>query len=114
MLSDANLPKSYWLEALNYAVHLHNISLSKALATTPTEAYSSTKLDVSRLRVFSCMAHVHVPEHSRDKLATRSLPCTFLSFANNRSAFHLIHRPTKKFIESRDIVFDKGGPHSVP
>jgi transposase InsO family protein len=49
MLLDANLPKSYWLEALNYAVHLHNVLLSKALATMPTKAYSGTKLDISRL-----------------------------------------------------------------
>jgi hypothetical protein len=110
MLSDANLPKSYWLEALNYAVHLHNISPSNALTTMPTEAYSGTKPDVSQLRVFGCTAHIHVSEHSQDKLAAHSLPCTFLGFANNRSAFHLIHRLTKKFIESRDVVFNEGGP----
>jgi hypothetical protein len=34
----------------------------------------------------------------------------FLGFANNHSAFRLIYRPTKKFIESRDVVFDEGGP----
>jgi len=47
MLSDANLPETYWLEALNYAVLLHNISPSKSLGTTPTEEYTGTKLDIS-------------------------------------------------------------------
>jgi hypothetical protein len=47
MLSDANLPESYWLEALNYAILLHNVSPSKSLGTTPTEAYTGTKPDVS-------------------------------------------------------------------
>jgi hypothetical protein len=36
--------------------------------------------------------------------------CTFLGFAQQRSAFCLVHRPTKKFLESCDIVFDEGGP----
>jgi transposase InsO family protein len=40
MLSDANLPKSYWLEALNYTVLLHNVSPSKSLGMTPTEEYA--------------------------------------------------------------------------
>ena len=38
------------------------------------------------------------------------MACTFLGFAQQRSAFQLIHRPTKKFLESRDVVFDEGGP----
>ena len=46
MLSDANLPKSYWLEALCYAVVLHNVSPSKSLGTTPTEEYTGMKPDV--------------------------------------------------------------------
>jgi transposase InsO family protein len=81
MLSDANLPESYWLEALNYAVLLHNVSPSKFLGTTPTEEYTGTKPDISRLRVFGCVAHVYVPAHARGKLSARSMACTFLGFA---------------------------------
>jgi len=110
MLSDADLPKSYWLEALNYAVLLHNVSPSKSLGTTPTEEYTGTKPDVSRLCVFGCVAHVHVPEQVRGKLSACSMTCTFLGFAQQYSVFHLVHRPTQKFLESRDIVFNEGGP----
>ena len=49
MLSDADLPKSYWLEALHYAILLHNVSPSKSLGTTPTKEYTGMKLDVSQL-----------------------------------------------------------------
>ena len=49
MLADAQLPKSYWLEALNYATFLHNISSSHSITTTPTKAYTGTKPDVSWL-----------------------------------------------------------------
>lgn len=35
--------------------------------------------------------------------------CTFLGYARNRHAYRLVHRPTKRFLESRDVVFDEGG-----
>jgi hypothetical protein len=47
MLSNTDLSKSYWLEALNYAILLHNVSPSKSLGTTLTEEYTGTKPDVS-------------------------------------------------------------------
>jgi len=81
MLADTNLPKSYWLEAINYATFLHNLSPSCSVTTSPSELYTRTKPDVSRLRVFGCTAHMHVPEKSRDKLSAHSLSCTFLSFS---------------------------------
>jgi len=56
------------------------------------------------------VAHVHVPEQVRSKLSTHSMACTFLGFAQQCSVFRLVHRPTQKFIESCDIVFDEGGP----
>jgi len=82
MLANTNLPKSYWLEALNYATLLHNLSPSRSIANTPSEAYIGMKLDVSRLHVFGCTAHVHVPKKLWDKLSAHSLPCTFLGFSH--------------------------------
>jgi hypothetical protein len=45
MLTDANLPKSYWLEVLNYATLLHNVSPSRSISSTPSKAYMGTRLD---------------------------------------------------------------------
>jgi len=81
MLTNANLPKSYWLEALNYATYLHNLSPSHSVSTTPSELYTGTKPNILQLRVFGCTAHTHVPEKSRDKLSAHSLTCTFLGFS---------------------------------
>jgi hypothetical protein len=81
MLSDANLHKSYWLKALNYAVLLHNVSPLKSLGSTPTEEYTGIKLDISQLCVFGYVAHVHMLEQARGKLSAHSMACTFLSFA---------------------------------
>jgi len=72
MLADADLPKSYWLEVLNYATLLHNISPSHSAPTTPSKAYMGTKPDVSQLRVFGCITHIHIPEQACDKLSAHS------------------------------------------
>jgi hypothetical protein len=57
MLTNTQLPKSYWLKALNYATFLHNVSSSCSVTTTPTEAYTGMKPNVLWLQVFGCIAH---------------------------------------------------------
>jgi len=47
MLANATLPKPYWLEALNYAALLYNISPSHSIPTTPSKAYTGMKPNVS-------------------------------------------------------------------
>ena len=47
MLANTNLPKSYWLEAVNYATLLYNLSPFHSVSTTLSELYTGTKPDVS-------------------------------------------------------------------
>ena len=53
MLSDADLPESYWYDALEYTTLIHNVTSTCALDnTTPDKAWSGNKPDVSRLHIF--------------------------------------------------------------
>jgi Reverse transcriptase (RNA-dependent DNA polymerase)/GAG-pre-integrase domain/Integrase core domain len=114
MLLDAQLPKTYWYDALQYVVHIHNITPTRALKDqTPEEAWSGNKPDVSSLRVFGCQAFIHVPDKHRTKLGAKSLKCTLLGYAPQRKAYRLVHRPSKRFLESRDVIFDEGGQAPV-
>ena len=48
ILLDAELPNSYWWDALQYAALLHNVSPTRSLAdSTPEESWSGNKPDVS-------------------------------------------------------------------
>jgi hypothetical protein len=106
MLIDADLPESYWFDALVYAALLHNVTPTRALGdVTPEEAWSGNKPDVSSIRVFGSRAFVHIPDEQRTKLAAKSFACHFLGYARNRKAYP----PTRRFLESRDVVFDEGG-----
>jgi hypothetical protein len=110
MLIDAKLPESYWYDTLEYAALLHNVIPTRALGDiTPEEAWSSNKPDVSRLRIFGSRVFVHIPDVQRGKLTAKSLVCTFLGHAQNCKAYRLVHRPTRHFLESCNIIFDEGG-----
>ena len=110
MLLNAKLPESYWYDALQYAVHIHNISPTCALnEQTPEEAWSSNKPDISSLRIFGSRTFVYIPDKHRTKLSAKSLICTLLGYVPQRKAYHLVHRPTKCFLELHDVIFNKGG-----
>jgi hypothetical protein len=110
MLLDANLPKSYWYDALQYVVHIHNITPTCALKDqTPDKAYSSNKPDVSSLRVFGSRAFDHIPDKHHTKLGAKSLKCTLLGYAPQCKAYWLVHRPSKQFLKSCNVIFDEGG-----
>jgi hypothetical protein len=53
MLTNANLPDSYWYDALEYAALLHNISHTRVLNNLMLEeAWSGNKPDISMYWVF--------------------------------------------------------------
>jgi len=113
MLIDAELPDGYWWDALQYAALLHNVSPTHSLSDcTPEESWSGNKPDVSRLRVFGCKAFVYIPDKMHGKLSAKSLICTFIGYARQRKAYRLVHRPSGRFLESRDVIFDEGGTNT--
>jgi hypothetical protein len=72
ILPDAELPNSYWFDALEHTL-LRNVSPTRALTDgTPEEAWSGTKLDISSLRVFGARAFAHILDKHPKKLSTKS------------------------------------------
>ena len=57
------------------------------------------------LRVFGCLAYVHVAKDQRGKLDPKSRPCIFLGYCNEEFGYRLWDLAEKKVIRSRDIVF---------
>ncbi|MCO5609434.1 hypothetical protein L7F22_063660 [Adiantum nelumboides] len=81
MLNEGNLPKLYWAEVVNTSVHLMNMSPTEALTRlTPEEAYSGIKPNVSTLKVFGCVAYMHIPDEKRRKLDVKSERCVFTGY----------------------------------
>ena len=102
------MPKTFWPEAVNWAVHILNRSRTLAVRNkTPKEAWSGIKLSVDHFRVFGCLSYVHVPDIKRTKLDGNSLKCVLLGVSEESKAYRLYDPLSNKIVISRDIIFNE-------
>lgn len=108
MLSAKKIPKTFWPEAVNWAVYVLNRSPTLALKSkTPEEAWTGIKPSVNHFRVFGCIGHVHVPDEKRVKLDSKSFKCVLFGVSDESKAYRLFDPTTNKIIVSRDVVFEE-------
>ena len=102
----SGLPKSFWAEAVNTAVHLINRGPSSPLEERiPKEVWSGKKVDLSYLKVFGCTAFVHVDAAARSNLDAKAVRCTFVGYGGDEFGYKFWDNKNLKFIRSRDAVF---------
>ena len=108
MLADANLPRRFWAEAVATAVYLRNRSPTTAVnGMTPYEALTGDKPHVDILRVFGCLAYVHIPKDERRKFDSKSRKCIFLGYGTETKAYRLYDMKRGRIVYSRDVIFDE-------
>jgi hypothetical protein len=72
---------------------------------TPEEKFTRKKLDVSHLKVFSCIAYVHVPDEKRSKLDPKAEKCIFIGYSLQQKGYRCFNPSTWKLQVSRNVVF---------
>ena len=83
MLTDSNVNKSLWAEAISTACYARNRSPTVALNNiTPYEALNKRKPNVKHLKVFGLVGYVHIPKELRSKLDSTSLKCIFVGYGS--------------------------------
>ncbi|TQE03722.1 hypothetical protein C1H46_010696 [Malus baccata] len=108
MLSEKQIPKTFWPEAVNWAVYVLNRSPTLAVkGKTPEKAWSGHKPSVDHFRVFGCISHVHIPDSKRVKLDDKSLKCVLMGVSEESKAYRLFDLISQKIIISRDVVFEE-------
>ena len=108
MSADYDLPTYLWSETVSHANYLVNRSPTRANSgTTPEAKYIGKIPDISMLKNFGCLAHVHVPKESRKKLDSKTQACIFLGIDSESKAYRLYDHQKRKVIISRDVVFDE-------
>ncbi|GJW60768.1 ribonuclease H-like domain-containing protein [Tanacetum coccineum] len=102
----ANLPPTFWVEALNMVVHLLNILPSTTIGNEiPFTRLFGTQPDYSLLRTFGCLCYPHLyPTH---KLEPRATPSIFLGHASSHRGYRCLDLTTNKIILSRHVTFDE-------
>ncbi|CAI5474127.1 unnamed protein product [Closterium sp. Yama58-4] len=116
LMVHASCPPSLWGYAILHAAILTNLYPHPSRpTTTPTELWTSTKPDISPLRVWGSKAYVliHPEDRSRaaGKLASRTLPCIFIGHNPTSPDYLFLHPPSGRLIRSRDVVFDEANPY---
>ncbi|KAG8486393.1 hypothetical protein CXB51_019730 [Gossypium anomalum] len=108
MVKGKYLPRTFWAEAVQYAVYLLNRCLTKSVKyKTPNEAWSNQKLGVGHLKIFRCVVYAHVADQTRKKLDDKGVKCIFIGYEKRSKAYRLYNPLTKKVIISRDVEFDE-------
>jgi hypothetical protein len=78
---NAELPKVFWVEAMNIACYIINQSPKVALdGKVAEEVWTGQEVDYSLMRIFGCPAYVHISGEDRSKLDPKSKKCIFLSY----------------------------------
>ena len=116
MLSNADLPNGFWVEALATILHLINRSPNKVLdMKVPEEVWSGKPPSYKHMRVFGCEAYCHVPKEFRDKLSPKSKKCIFLGYGKpSEMGCRLWDPKTRKIIHSSDVYFNEEKMHKGP
>ncbi len=82
MLNEKNFINYFWVKAITIAVYIMNQTPIAAVhGMTLEEKFTGKKPDVSHLRVFGCIAYVHVPNEKRSKLDPKAKKCIFIGYS---------------------------------
>ncbi len=96
-----------WTQAINTTTYLLNMSPIRVdSGMTPLEKYTRINLDLNHLRIFGCVAHVHVDKKNRNKLESKST-CNFMGYETTSRNYHCYNPLLEKVVVSRDIQFEE-------
>ena len=71
----------------------------------PQKVWTCKDVSYRHLKVFCCLAYVHIAKDRRGKIDSKSRPCIFLRYSEDEFGYRLWNLTDKKVIRSRDIVF---------
>ena len=114
MISWAGLPDSFWAEAVATATYLKNRTPTRGLEDlkrdfhTPFEGWFGRVPDLGHLRVWGCVAMVHVPAEKTKKLDGRSEKCVFVGYCLTEKQYKVYNPVTRRMFSTRDVVFREG------
>jgi hypothetical protein len=91
MLHAKSLPQILWVETLNCATYIQNISPHRSVEdNTPYEASSGLKMEVTHFFIFGSCAWAQIPSKKRKALDPQSTECIFVGYPDGVKGYKLI------------------------
>ena len=81
MMAQANLPISFWGEALLSAAYIINHVPSKFVPSTPNELWKRETPDLSIMSPWRCTTYIQNTSHEYGKLGPRGKKCIFIRYS---------------------------------
>ena len=97
-----------WVEACDTKVHVQNRSSHRILGmSTPTEAFTGKKPDVSHFKIFGSFVYVHVTKDARKKLEPIAEVGIFVGYIETPHNYHVYFPNNRMTVVRQDIKFDE-------
>ncbi|GJS17912.1 retrovirus-related pol polyprotein from transposon TNT 1-94 [Tanacetum coccineum] len=106
MMSQTNLPKSFWDYALESVARILNMVPTKKVEKTPYEVWHGQAPKLSYLKVWGCEALVKRYTFTKpDKLEPRSIKCIFIGYPKETMGYSFYYPPKNKILVARNAEF---------
>uniref|UniRef100_A0A2N9J617 Integrase catalytic domain-containing protein n=1 Tax=Fagus sylvatica TaxID=28930 RepID=A0A2N9J617_FAGSY len=108
LLSQSNLPISYWSYAVSTAAHLINKLPTPLLSNkSPWESLFHTKPTLTHLRAFGCQCFPLLTPYNKNKFQPKSVPCIFVGYPFHSKGYTCFDPSTHRFYTSRHVLFNE-------
>ena len=88
MLNEKKMLDYFWAEVVATAVYIMNRTPTTTVhGMMPEEKYTGRKPDISHLKVFGCIAYVHIPDERRTKLDPKAEKCIFIGYSLQQKGY---------------------------
>jgi hypothetical protein len=109
IMKQHKVPLNMWDYAVEHMNEIENMLPCKTIdSNAPAYMWTGRLPDVSRLRIFGCLAYAHLDGKKLPKLASRSVPCAYLGHSLNGDGYKLWNWTTDKVIICRSVEFFEG------
>ena len=93
---EKNMPYIFWAKAVSKIIYIMNKTSTTAIHdVTPEESFTNKKPDLSHLKVFGCIAYVHVPDALCTKLDTKIEKQIFIGYSLEKKGYKCYNRVTQ-------------------
>ena len=100
-MGKADLPKSFWGNAIETAMYILNRFPSKSVEVTPYEIWTNKRPYFSHIKIWGC----YVKRAISDKLEAKSDKCLFVGYPKETMGYQFYNTLEQRLFISNHVVF---------
>ena len=106
MLNENNLPKYFWVKAVNTSCYILNrILLRLIVKKTPYELWKNKKPNINYFKVFGCKCFILNTKDNLENFDAKSDVGIFLGYSTSSKAFRVFNKRTMVVEESIHVIY---------